>query len=71
MIDEYDYWCCPNCGWDTNNGDPAKESGQVTYSDVSPNVAAEMEHGGHCFDWTETWTCQECGTEFEFMNGSY
>jgi len=69
MIDE---WQCPNCGWDSGNGDP-EDSEQVTYSDHQRDNAAEIvgNAGGPAYYWTETWTCPECGTVFSFENSNY
>lgn len=69
--EEYSDWQCPKCGWDAENGDSDPEAGQVRYDEKRYNPGAAIEHGGYCYDWVEHWTCQECGTEFEFENCGY
>lgn len=62
-------YCCPKCGWDatTLTGD---EDDPVVYSSQRHNIYLEMQYGGPCEEWTETWTCPECSNVFSFDNGS-
>lgn len=57
-------WHCPGCGWNCENqlGMP---DAPVTYSNQH---TAHWEYGGTA--WTETWTCPECGTSWDFQNSS-
>jgi hypothetical protein len=57
-------WHCPDCGWNCEHmlGEP---DAPVVYSRSRP---AHWEYGGEA--WTETWTCPECGTEWDFENSS-
>ena len=59
-------WLCPNCGWDSENLLGCDDA-PVTYSEERPHW--EWSIYGGC-NWTEYWTCPECGTKFEVENGN-
>jgi len=60
---------CPKCGWDCTSIDQTDEA-PVVISNKQYNLYLAIEYGGTPYDWTETWTCPECSTEFSFENGS-
>ena len=61
--DEFDYWCCPECGWDTCSHDGQLDSTLTQISDQNYRY-----DGGR--DWVEHWCCPECGEKFEVSNGT-
>lgn len=67
--DDYDYWQCPNCGWNSEDGDYEKDLVSCSRERLAYHV--QLEYGGNPVDWDETWKCPECGTVFEFTNGNY
>ena len=63
--DQYDYWCCPNCGWDSANAE-TDSSGQwadlVKVSEMRYAYHIALEYGGEPYLWMETWKCPRCYT---------
>lgn len=55
---------CPNCKEECFN-EPH------LYYDQYHNIAAEMEAGGRCYDWSELYQCSNCHTWFYARASSY
>jgi hypothetical protein len=59
-------WHCPGCGWNCEcvMGLP---DAPVEYSPETPDWEYGYCGGVH---WTETWTCPECATQWDFNNSN-
>jgi rubredoxin len=62
--DKFDYWCCPECGWNTCDHDGPAGDG------VLLQVTEHCFHYDGSQSWTEHWKCPDCEEEFEVDNGT-
>jgi rubredoxin len=67
--EEHFEWCCPNCGWDTEESLDRAE--MISCSEERFVYAVAIEYGGNPVEWDETWKCPVCDTVFEFQNSNY
>lgn len=56
--------CCPECGWN-----PMDESDEYEHQIRCTPVYITYSSEGTFRDWTETYRCPYCKTEFEIENG--
>ena len=61
-IEHFEYHC-PCCGWE-----PPEPDGSNDHPVEFSNTWRYGEYGSGT-GWTETWTCDCCGTVFQFDNG--
>lgn len=65
---EHEEWQCPDCGWDSCDGN---DENMIACSKERYVYAVALEFGGNPVEWDETWKCPRCATIFEYTNSNF
>jgi rubredoxin len=72
MANDYDNWCCPNCGWETDQGYVDNPDYPGVFLGIKKiSYPSSSEFPMSAVDWIELWKCPKCHTKFEVSNSNY